>query len=105
MDNPTNTGGTICKESYSNHFSLIYMETLQQEIIKRRLLAMSAVKDAQLMDCAQFYAKYENNIEWDEVSNLTDFNDGTVNLIYHGTDCPVAILFCDGTYIDWSYCS
>ena len=66
---------------------------------------MTAVKDAQLMDCAQFYAKYENNIEWDEVSNLTDFNDGTVNLIYHGTDCPVAILFCDGTYIDWSYCS
>ena len=105
MDNPTNTGGTICKESYSYRFSLIYMETLQQEIIKRRSLAMTAVKAAQLLDCASFYARYEKHLEWDEVSNLTDFNEGTVNLIYHGTDYPVAILFCNGDYIDWSYFS
>jgi len=81
------------------------METLQQEIIKRRGLAMTAIKNAQLLDCASFYTKYEKFIEWDAVENLSDFNEGMVNLIYHGTDMPVAILFIDGEYSDWSYCS
>ena len=78
---------------------------LQQTIIKRRRMAMTVVKDAQLLDCAQFYAKYEPHLEWDEVDNLSNYNDGTVNLIYHGTDCSVAILFLNGGFIDWSYCS
>ena len=80
------------------------MDTLQQTIVKRRLLAMTAVKDAQLLDCAQFYAKYEKYIEWDEVSYLSDVNDGTVNLIYHCTDKSIAIMFSNGDYIDWAYC-
>ena len=81
------------------------MDTIQKEIIKRRSQAMTAVKAAQLLDCASFYAQYERFIEWDEVENLSDFNEGMVNLIYHGTDYPVAIIFCDGDYIDWAYCS
>jgi hypothetical protein len=81
------------------------METTQKEIIKRRTLAMTAVKAAQLLDCASFYRQYEQNLEWDEVNNLSDFNDGTVNLFYHGTDCSVALLFLNGSFIDWSYCS
>lgn len=80
------------------------MDTLQETIIKRRTSSNTAIRNAQLLDCAQFYAKYEKYIEWDEVSNLSDFNDGIVNLIYHGTDKPVSILFSDGSYIDWSFC-
>jgi hypothetical protein len=81
------------------------METTQETIIKNRTMSMTAVKDAQIMDCASFYKKHEKNLEWDEVENLSDFNDGMVNLIYHGTDQSIAILFIDGEYDDWSYCS
>jgi hypothetical protein len=79
------------------------MGTLQETIIKRRTSSKTAIRNAQLLDCAQFCAKYEKYIEWDEVSNLSDFNDGTVNLIYHGTDYPVAIMFSNGDYIDWGF--
>ena len=81
------------------------METTQETIIKNRTMSMTAVRDAQIMDCASFYQKHEKHLEWDEVENLSDFNDGMVNLIYHGTDQDIAILFCDGKYDDWSYCS
>jgi hypothetical protein len=79
------------------------MGTLQETIIKRRTSSKTAIRNAQLLDCAQFCAKYEKYIEWDEVSNLSDFNDGIVNLIYHGTDYPVAIMFSNGDYIDWGF--
>jgi hypothetical protein len=79
------------------------MDTLQETIIKRRTTSKTAIRNAQLLDCAQFCAKYEKYIEWDEVSNLSDFNDGIVNLIYHGTDYPVAIMFSNGDYIDWGF--
>ena len=62
------------------------METTQETIIKNRTMSMTAVKDAQIMDCASFYKKHEKNLEWDEVENLSDFNhsnnpywDGTHN--------------------------
>jgi hypothetical protein len=79
------------------------MDTLQETIIKRRTSSNTAIRNAQLLDCAQFCAKYEKYIEWDEVSNLSDFNDGIVNLIYHGTDKTVSILFSNGDYIDWGF--
>jgi len=81
------------------------MEELQQAIITRRRAAMTAVKDAQLLDCAEFYRQYEKFIEWDHVDNLLDLNEGMVNLIYQGNDTTVAILFIDGQYNDWSYCN
>ena len=78
-------------------------ETLEERIIKNRRMSMTAVRDAELMDCVSFYKKREKHIELDEVGNLSDFNKGTVNLIYHGIDQSIAILFCDGKYNDWSY--
>jgi len=81
------------------------MKTTQKTIIKNRTMSMTAIKDAQIMDCASFYKKHKKNLEWDEVENLSDFNDGMVNLIYHGIDQDIAILFWDGEYSNWSYCS
>lgn len=81
------------------------MDTLQKEIIKRRSLAMTAVRNAKLLDCASFYAKYEPNIELEEVSNIMDYNEGMVVLIYHGSDHPVQLEFYNGDLSDWSYCS
>jgi hypothetical protein len=80
-------------------------DNAQKDIIENSGSAMAAVKDAQLMDCAKFYKRYEEDLEWNEVDNLSDFNEGTVNLLYHGTDASVAILFLNGGFIDWSYCS
>ena len=80
------------------------MNTLQQEIVKRRTSSKTAIRNAQLLDCAQFYKKYEKFLEMDEVDNMLDLNDGTVNLIFHGTDYPIAIMFSNGDYIDWAYC-
>ena len=77
--------------------------SLQNELIQRRTLAMTAVRNAQLLDCVQFYEKYEKSIEWDEIDNLFDFNEGSVNLIYHGSDYAITIQFFNGDYIDWSY--
>jgi hypothetical protein len=42
------------------------METTQEKIVKRRTMSMTAVKDAQIMDCASFYKKHEKNLEWDD---------------------------------------
>ena len=80
------------------------MNTLQQEIVKRRTSSKTAIRNAQLLDCAQFYKKYEKFLEMDEVDNLLDFNDGDVNLIFHGTDESIAMLFHNGNFRDWAYC-
>ena len=66
-------------------------------------MTMNSVRDAQIMDCASFYKKHEKRIEMDEVENINNLNEGMVNLIYHGIDGSIAILFCNSEYIDWSY--
>ena len=58
----------------------------------------SIIKAAQQMDCASFYNKYEKDLEWDAVENLSDYNEGMVNLIYHGTGTAIVILFIDGKF-------
>ena len=62
---------------------------------------MTAVRNAQLLTCAQFCEKYDKHIEWDEISNLFDLNEGMVNLIYQGSDCSIAIQFYNGSYLQW----
>ena len=71
----------------------------------KKTTAKQAIELAQTLNCVQFYTQHEKFIEEDEVENLCDYNEGAVNLIYHGTDHPVAIAFLDGEYMDWSYCS
>ena len=71
----------------------------------KKTTAKQAIALAQTLNCVQFYTQNEEFIEEDEVENLCDYNEGAVNLIYHGTDHPVAIAFLNGEYMDWSYCS
>lgn len=71
----------------------------------KNIRCKQAIKLAQTMDCVQFYKQYEKFIEDDEVENICNYNEGLVNLIYHGTDQSIAILFINGAYTDWSYCS
>ena len=62
------------------------------------------IKAAQGTDCATFYREHENALEWIDIDNLSDFNEGMVNLLYRPTHGePIALLFVNGEFAEWSY--
>lgn len=64
-------------------------------------LADSARMAAESLSASEFYKQYEERLEWDEIDNLWDFDAGNCNLIYHGSDRCITILFYNGVYVDW----
>ena len=76
----------------------------QKNSLPKQLTSAECILEAQSMNCDAFNSKHEIYIEWDVVENLLDFNEGSVNLIYQGLDCEIAILFCDGRYNESSLC-
>ena len=76
----------------------------QKNFIPQQLTSGAVILEAQSMSCNSFRKKHEKHLEWDVVENCLDFNEGSVNLIYQGSDCEIAILFCDGRYSDASLC-
>jgi len=76
----------------------------QKNSLPKQLTSAEIILEARSMNCDAFNSKHEIYIEWDVIENILDFNEGSVNLIYQGSDCEIAILFCDGRYSDASLC-
>ena len=66
--------------------------------MSHQITSKTAIKKAQSMDCATFMEKYENQIEWDAIENVSDYNEGMVNIAFHGTDETQYFLFIDGKF-------
>lgn len=47
--------------------------------------------------------KNDNRIEFLDIDNILNFNEGYVNLIFNGDDCSESFLFLDGVYDSTSY--
>ena len=69
----------------------------------RSIKTQTAIRKAMRMDCKTFFKQYESQCDWDEVDNIMDLNDGTVNIEFAGTDETVYILFMDGKFECVSY--
>jgi hypothetical protein len=48
------------------------------------------------LTAAEFITKYENNIELLDVDNMLDYNEGVVNIVFHGRKSEISMLFVDG---------
>ena len=61
----------------------------------------TAIADAKIMTAADFEKKYEDKVEWLDVDNIMDLNEGTVNIQFStGTGGAIDMLFIDGQYQD-----
>lgn len=63
---------------------------------KSQITSKEALKEAQSMNCSTFMEKYDSQIEWDEIENILNYDEGTVNIAFHGKDQTQYFLFVDG---------
>jgi len=57
-----------------------------------------AIADAKIMKAADFAEKYEQLIEWLDVDNICDENDGAFNIQFYADNGAITLLFIDGEY-------
>jgi hypothetical protein len=71
--------------------------------MSRKITSKTAIKKAQSTDCSTFMKTFDEQIEWDEIENIGNFNEGMVNIAFHGTDETRYLLFIDGEFDTASY--
>ena len=71
--------------------------------MSQKITSKTAIKRAQSMDCSTFMEKYDAQIEWDEIENLSNYDEGMANIAFHGTDETQYFLFVNGKFESASY--
>jgi len=65
---------------------------------KTKVSIKQAIADASILNAAEFCEKYDDSLEYLDIDNIMDYNEGYVNLNLNVGNKTVTLLFIDGEY-------